>query len=167
VHREYIKNLISRKNAKARRNARLMKAHSQNTSFAYFMRTASYLPEAVIQLHLSIRSNTHQKYDEGKHTVVAGLIHPGPGDQRRQAGNEIQRPQHHMRGAVAVAKRGLELLAEAINALPDVPDVRYHYGVSLMKSDKVAEGRQQLRELVDGGLPFEGRVAAERLLDKN
>ena len=76
----------------------------QNTSFAYFMRTASYLPEAAIQLHLSIRSNTHQKYDEGKHTVVAGQIHPGAGDQRRQAGNEIQRLQHHMRGAIAVRR---------------------------------------------------------------
>ena len=40
--------------------------------------------------------------------MVAGQIHPGPGDQRRQPGHEIQRLQQHMRGAVAV--RRLELV---------------------------------------------------------
>lgn len=62
------------------------------------------------------------------------------------------------------AGNGLKLLTEAIDALPDVPEVRYHYAVALMKSGRQAEGRQRLRELLDSGAAFEGRDQAEALL---
>lgn len=42
------------------------------------------------------------QYTMGKQAVIAGQIPPGFGDQRRQAGNEIQWFECYMRGAVAV-----------------------------------------------------------------
>lgn len=62
------------------------------------------------------------------------------------------------------AGKGLKLLAEAIEVLPDVPEVSYHYAVALMKSGRQDEGRQRLRELLDSGVAFEGRDQTEVLL---
>jgi len=62
-------------------------------------------------------------------------------------------------------RKGVDLLAAAMDALPEVPDVRYHYAVALIKSGRDTEGRQRLRKLVDEGAPFAGRMAAEKLLE--
>ena len=44
-----------------------------------------------------------------EHTMEPGKVDSGPGHQRGQAGNEIQRLEHHMRGAIPV--RRLQLVS--------------------------------------------------------
>ncbi|HHO59736.1 MAG TPA: PEP-CTERM system TPR-repeat protein PrsT, partial [Thiotrichales bacterium] len=49
------------------------------------------------------------------------------------------------------------LIRQAAEALPDIPEIQYHYAVSLMKTGREDEGRKQLEELVNSDRPFEGR----------
>lgn len=62
------------------------------------------------------------------------------------------------------AAAGLELLKQAMVKLSEVPEVRYHYAVALLKTDRETEARQLLAALIESGKPFAGRDEAERLL---
>lgn len=60
--------------------------------------------------------------------------------------------------------RGLALLEQARRALPDHPEVRYHYAVGLARTGRAAEARQVLRELLNDVATFAQRADAEALL---
>jgi putative PEP-CTERM system TPR-repeat lipoprotein len=60
--------------------------------------------------------------------------------------------------------KGRRLLKQAVKKLPEVPEVRYHYAVALLKSGEEKEARQMLGKLLEEGRSFEGRDEAERLL---
>lgn len=60
--------------------------------------------------------------------------------------------------------QGLELLQQAMQRLPDIAEVRYHYAVALLKSDREAEARKLLTALLDSGESFPGREEAQRLV---
>ena len=60
--------------------------------------------------------------------------------------------------------KGLGLITQALQKLPDNREVRYHYAVALLKSGKRKEGSKILRDLLNEDKPFTGRNEAERLL---
>jgi Flp pilus assembly protein TadD len=60
--------------------------------------------------------------------------------------------------------KGRRLLKQALDKLPNVPEVRYHYAVALMKSGEKAKARQLLTSLLEQSGSFEGRYEAETLL---
>ena len=60
--------------------------------------------------------------------------------------------------------RGLRLLEQALKALPDIPEVRYHHAAAIYQAGNKAKAQQLLEALVNEGVPFEGREDAERLL---
>ena len=60
--------------------------------------------------------------------------------------------------------KGRPLLRKALEKLPKVAEVRYHYAVALLKSGEEKEARQMLAALLEEGQSFEGRDEAERLL---
>ena len=62
--------------------------------------------------------------------------------------------------------RGLPLLATAREALPELPDVRYHYAVGLAKAGREAEAQRELESLLEGFESFPQREDAQRLLDQ-
>ncbi len=62
--------------------------------------------------------------------------------------------------------KGRGLLKQAIEKLPDVPDVRYHYAVALLKSGEQAEAKKRLNQLLQSDPLFEGREDAQGLLEK-
>lgn len=62
--------------------------------------------------------------------------------------------------------KGLRLLEQAKQLLPDSLDVRYHHAVALIKSGKTDEGRNILEKLIQQGKPFMGRDEAIQLLGK-
>lgn len=61
-------------------------------------------------------------------------------------------------------ERGLRLLEAARAALPDHPEVRYHYAAALAKAERGAEARQELAALLDEVEQFDQRAEAEALL---
>ena len=63
-------------------------------------------------------------------------------------------------------EKGRAMLLNAMEKLSQVPEVRYHYGVALMKSGKKEEARQILSKLLEDGTPFEGRDEAKALLNQ-
>jgi len=60
--------------------------------------------------------------------------------------------------------KGHRLLIQAMEQLPDNPEVRYHYAVALLKSGERVEGRKLLNELLQSREPFESREEAQALL---
>ena len=60
--------------------------------------------------------------------------------------------------------KGRRLLKQALDKLPNVPEVRYHYAVALMKSGEKEKARQLLTSLLEQSGSFEGRYEAETLL---
>jgi len=62
------------------------------------------------------------------------------------------------------AGKGLRLLRQAIDKLPDVPEVRYHYAVALYENGATEDARRMLEQLLAAGGPFEGRENAGRIL---
>ena len=60
--------------------------------------------------------------------------------------------------------RGLPLLETARRALPDRPEVRYHYATALAKAGRPAEAREELVTLLDEVESFPQRADAEALL---
>lgn len=60
--------------------------------------------------------------------------------------------------------RGLQLLEQAVKALPDIPDVRYHHAVAVFRAGNKAKARLLLKSLLNEDVPFDGRQDAERLL---
>ena len=61
--------------------------------------------------------------------------------------------------------RGLELLEQARQALPDHAEVRYHYAAALAKQGATAQARRELSALLDEDTDFPQRAEAERLLE--
>jgi putative PEP-CTERM system TPR-repeat lipoprotein len=61
--------------------------------------------------------------------------------------------------------KGRRLLKQALDDLPNVPEVRYHYAVALMKSGKKVDARIMLTKLLEQNRDFEGHTDAERLLN--
>jgi putative PEP-CTERM system TPR-repeat lipoprotein len=62
-------------------------------------------------------------------------------------------------------ERGVPMLAKAMRALGDVPEVRYHHAVAVIRSGDREHGRQLLEALLAEGNPFDGREDAQRLLN--
>jgi cytochrome c-type biogenesis protein CcmH/NrfG len=60
--------------------------------------------------------------------------------------------------------KGRSLIKQALNALPRVAEVRYHYAATLIRSGEKTEGLEILRSLVSEDARFNGREEAERLL---
>ena len=60
--------------------------------------------------------------------------------------------------------KGRRLLKQALKTLPDVPEVRYHYAVALLKSGEEKEARQMLGKLLEKYSSFDGREEAEQLM---
>jgi putative PEP-CTERM system TPR-repeat lipoprotein len=60
--------------------------------------------------------------------------------------------------------KGRRLLKQAMEQLSEVPEVRYHYAVALLKSGEEKEARQMLGKLLDEGQSFEGRDEVEQFL---
>ena len=61
-------------------------------------------------------------------------------------------------------EKGRHMLETAIKALPEVPEVRYHYAVALMKTGEEKKAREIFADLLENGEPFEGREQVERLM---
>ncbi len=60
--------------------------------------------------------------------------------------------------------RGLRLLEQALEALPLVPEVRYHHAAAVYQAGNKSKARQLLEALLDEGAVFQGREDAKRLL---
>ncbi len=60
--------------------------------------------------------------------------------------------------------KGRRLLKQALDKLPNVPEVRYHYAVALIKSGEQEKAQQLLTNLLEESDSFEGRYEAEKLL---
>jgi putative PEP-CTERM system TPR-repeat lipoprotein len=60
--------------------------------------------------------------------------------------------------------KGLPLLREAAKALPDLPEVQYHFGVALARKGEAAEARRILQGVVDSKAPAEVVTGAKREL---
>ncbi len=67
-------------------------------------------------------------------------------------------------GQVSKGRRTLE---QAMEQLPGIPEVRYHYAVALIKSGETIKARDILKQLLASNEAFEGRDEAEALMDKN
>lgn len=61
-------------------------------------------------------------------------------------------------------EKGLRLIKQAMQTLPDNLDVRFHFADALIKSGDTTQGKQVLQELLNKNAPFEGRDRAKRLL---
>lgn len=60
--------------------------------------------------------------------------------------------------------KGRRLLEQALDQLPDNLEIRYHYAVALIQSDKNSEGQQILEKLLKQDKPFIGRNHAQQLI---
>jgi len=63
-------------------------------------------------------------------------------------------------------ERGYPLLKAARNALPDRPEVRYHYAVALEKAQRMSEARAEATALLEAFPAFSQRSDAEALLGR-
>ena len=59
--------------------------------------------------------------------------------------------------------KGRRLLKQALEQLPDTPEIRYHFAVAILKAGHRKEGIEMLDKLLDEGKPFSGKKDAERL----
>jgi len=62
-------------------------------------------------------------------------------------------------------EKGLRLLKQAIETLPNNLDVRFHLASALIKSGEKAEGKQILKELLAQDRAFSGKEQAKKLLE--
>ena len=62
-------------------------------------------------------------------------------------------------------ERGLNLLTQARDALPEHPEVRFNYAVALVANERRAEAREELSGLLESVGEFPQRAEAESLLD--
>lgn len=60
--------------------------------------------------------------------------------------------------------KGRRILEQAMKSLSGVPEVQYHYAVALLKSGEEKEARKILGRLLEDGKSFEGREAAEQIM---
>jgi Flp pilus assembly protein TadD len=63
-------------------------------------------------------------------------------------------------------ERGLKLLREAARQAPNVPEIRYHLAVALVKSGEREAARRTLTELVNSGQDFKEIAMAKQLLNE-
>jgi tetratricopeptide (TPR) repeat protein len=63
------------------------------------------------------------------------------------------------------AEKGLRLLKAAMDKLPGVTEVRYHYAVALIKTGDDKAGRALLEKILAGDSQFAGREDAARYLE--
>lgn len=61
-------------------------------------------------------------------------------------------------------KDGLPLLQKAAAALPEAPEIHYHYAVALAKSGDKSRARQELQNILNAGKSFSERSDAESLM---
>ncbi len=61
-------------------------------------------------------------------------------------------------------EKGRQILERVMNVLSGVPEVQYHYAVALLKSGEEAQARELLGKLLQSGQSFEGREAAEQIM---
>jgi putative PEP-CTERM system TPR-repeat lipoprotein len=61
--------------------------------------------------------------------------------------------------------KGRGLLKQAMKKLSEVPEVRYHYAVALLKSGEKTEAHKLLNQLLQSESPFEGREDIQVLLE--
>ena len=64
------------------------------------------------------------------------------------------------------ADKGRRLLKQAMEKLSEVPEVRYHYAVALLKSGEKTEAYKLLNQLLQSESSFEGREDIQALLDE-
>jgi thioredoxin-like negative regulator of GroEL len=62
--------------------------------------------------------------------------------------------------------QGLSLLKAAHKAMPEHPEVKYHYAAALIMAGERAEGKEILRLLLKEDTRFNGRDEAEKLLSE-
>lgn len=62
------------------------------------------------------------------------------------------------------ADKARSMLKSAMEKLPNVAEVKYHYAVALMKSGDESNGQQLLKQLLASKAAFEGRADAEKLV---
>jgi Flp pilus assembly protein TadD len=60
--------------------------------------------------------------------------------------------------------RGLPLLRKAVSLAPDMPDIRYHLALGLIKANDKASARKELEQLVGTGKNFADIGEARALL---
>ena len=61
--------------------------------------------------------------------------------------------------------RGLQILKQAVSALPNIPEVRYHPAAALYMAGDKSAARELLRTLLEDNAQFAGRNEAETLLE--
>jgi len=61
-------------------------------------------------------------------------------------------------------EKGRLILEKAMRALSEVPEVRYHYAVALMKTGEEKKAREIFVNLLKSGVAFEGRKQVEELV---
>jgi len=61
-------------------------------------------------------------------------------------------------------EKGRQILERVMKVLSEVPEVQYHYAVALLKSGEETQARQLLGKLLQSGQSFEGREAAEKIM---
>ncbi|MCK5394843.1 MAG: PEP-CTERM system TPR-repeat protein PrsT [Gammaproteobacteria bacterium] len=62
------------------------------------------------------------------------------------------------------ASRGLHLIQQALEQMPDNHEIRYHYAAALIKTGDTDKGKEQLKSLLNENKAFIGRDEAQRLL---
>ncbi len=63
-------------------------------------------------------------------------------------------------------EEGQRMLKQAMQALPAVPDVRYHYAVALLQTGEKTAAHKILKELLQSNQPYEWREEAQKLLSQ-
>lgn len=63
-------------------------------------------------------------------------------------------------------KRAAEILHEAIQQAPEIPDIQYHYAVALARLERKEEARRILEEITGSGAQFADLPRARMLLEK-
>jgi putative PEP-CTERM system TPR-repeat lipoprotein len=63
-------------------------------------------------------------------------------------------------------QQALSLLQEAAKALPDNTEVQYHYAAALAKSGDAEAALPLLRKVLEGELPTEAKIGAQKLLEE-
>ncbi len=64
------------------------------------------------------------------------------------------------------AEKGLRLIEQALQVLPDNPDIQYHHALALAENGLTVQARQVLRELLDKHPRFTSRTQAQVLLQR-
>ena len=61
---------------------------------------------------------------------------------------------------------GLLLLSKAVATYPNVPEIRYHFAVALMRAGNTAEAQSELTKALKPGAKFSGDADARALSEQ-